>query len=156
MSKNLDNPKIVRSLTSYMIRYALLQGIAFSTLVAGVGKFLPTVFTTDPMTQNLLFQCLPHIAIQQILVSLTLIMEGLAIGGKQFRYVAVGTAVSTAVGVYQLVNANSVVGIWSTAVNAFIGCRLVNAIVGVVRVHWKMVQGQQRNNPFSSQQQYAA
>lgn len=124
-----------KSLTKYMLKYALLQGLAFSALVTGVGKFVPGLFTQDAAVQSLLFQCLPHLAMQQTLVSLTLIMEGLAIGGNQFRYMAGGTTVATAIGIWQLMKQTSVVGIWSVGVNTFFGLRFVNAIIGTARVH---------------------
>jgi putative MATE family efflux protein len=135
MSKNMSTPDKARSLTKYMVKYALLQGLAFSALVAGIGKFVPGLFTADATIQSLILRCLPHLAIQQTMVSLTLILEGLAIGGKQFRFMAAGTAASTAVGVWQLCRATSVVDIWGSAVNIFFGLRLVNAIIGVARVH---------------------
>eukprot|EP00339_Tiarina_fusa_P001659 CAMPEP_0117035076 /NCGR_PEP_ID=MMETSP0472-20121206/24933_1 /TAXON_ID=693140 ORGANISM="Tiarina fusus, Strain LIS" /NCGR_SAMPLE_ID=MMETSP0472 /ASSEMBLY_ACC=CAM_ASM_000603 /LENGTH=549 /DNA_ID=CAMNT_0004744437 /DNA_START=150 /DNA_END=1799 /DNA_ORIENTATION=- len=135
MSKNMNTPAKARSLTKYMVKYALLQGLAFSALVGGIGKFVPGVFTSDATIQSLILRCLPHLAVQQTVVSLTLILEGLAIGGNQFRYMAAGTAVSTAVGVAALCRATSVVGIWGSAVNIFFALRLVNAIIGVARVH---------------------
>lgn len=135
MSKNLSTPDKARSLSKYMIKYSLVQGLAFSALVGGIGKFVPGVFTSDATIQSLLLQCLPHLAIQQTIVSLTLILEGLAIGGNQFRYMATGTAAATAVGVWQLTKATSVVGIWGSAVNTFFFLRLINAIIGLARVH---------------------
>lgn len=74
-------------------------------------------------------------AVQQTIVSVTLILEGLAIGGNQFRYMAAGTAASTVAGIYQLMRVTDVVGIWSTAVNTFFAFRLINAVIGVARVH---------------------
>jgi len=147
MSKNMGNAARAQSLTKHMVSYALLQGIAFSILVAGIGRFVPGAFTADAAIQSLLVKCLPHLAFQQTLVSLVLILEGLAIGGNQFRFMATGTMVATVAGVYQLALATSVVGIWSTAVNTFIGCRLINAIIGVARVHFGLVRQQKNNIP---------
>jgi len=135
MGKNLNNRQKAKSLTKYMAKYSLAQGLAFSALVAGIGGFVPGVFTQDAGIQSLLLKCLPHLALQQTLVSVTLILEGLAIGGNQFRYMAAGTLASTVAGIYQLQKATSVVGIWSTAVNTFFGARLLNSIIGVTRVH---------------------
>lgn len=135
MSKNMGNVDKATSLTKYMLKYGLMQGIAFSAIVAGIGKFIPGVFTSDPTIQSLLFQCLPHLAFQQTLVSLTLILEGLAIGGNQFRYMAAGTTVATAAGLYSMLEATSVTHIWSTAVNVFFGGRFLNGLIGVTRVH---------------------
>lgn len=144
-SNKENNPlKAAKSLTRYMVKYSLLQGIAFSAMVGGLGSLVPGIFTQDAAVQSLLIQCLPHLALQQTLVSVTLILEGLAIGGKQFRYMAAGTALSTVAGVYQLMRATSVVGIWASAVNTFFGFRLVNAIIGVARVHWSLKKKQQQ------------
>jgi hypothetical protein len=70
MSKNMGDTNKATSLTKYMLKYGLLQGVAFSAVVAGIGTFVPGVFTLDATIQSLLFQCLPHLAFQQTLVSL--------------------------------------------------------------------------------------
>lgn len=151
MGKNLQTtPARVRSLIRYMVRYSLFQGLAFSALVAGIGGFVPGVFTQDPGVQQLLLKCLPHIAFQQVLVSLTLILEGLAIGGNQFRFMAAGTAASTAVGIHRLLAATDVVGIWASAVNTFFGCRLLNAILGVARVRRAVATQPPRSSPAAA------
>jgi putative MATE family efflux protein len=125
----------VRSLTKYMLKFALAQGLTFSALVFGAGKFVPGAFTQDPTVIRYIIQCLPHLAIQQTIVSLCLVLEGLAIGGNQFRSMASGTAVATAAGLWQMSRATSVLDIWATAVNTFFGIRLINGIIGVSRVH---------------------
>jgi len=146
MGKNIGVREKARSLTKYMLKYALIQGLAFSALVTAVGKFVPAAFTTDATIQVLLKQCLPHLAFQQTLVSITLILEGLAIGaGNQFGFMAMGTAAATAAGVYQLSQATNVVQIWSTAVYAFFGCRCLNAAIGVARVHLGLNKGQRED-----------
>ena len=128
------NMEKIRSLIRYMLKFALVQGLAFSALVFGAGKFVPVVFTQDPTVARYVAECLPHLAIQQTLVSVCLVLEGLAVGGNQFRFMASGTAVATAAGVWQLFKATSVVDIWATAVNAFFGVRLINGIIGIARV----------------------
>lgn len=139
MGKNLQQPTKVQSLIGYMVKYSLVQGLAISTLVGGLGRFVPSIFTQDPSVQSLLLQCLPHIVFQQTLISLTLIFEGLAIGGNQFRYMAAGMAASTVLGIHRLLAATDVVGIWASAVNTFFGCRLLNAVIGVARVRQSVV-----------------
>jgi len=135
LSKNINDTQKARSLTKYMAKFALTQGLAFSTIVGGLGRFLPSVFTSDPTVTGYIAQCLPHLALQQTIVSLCLVLEGLAIGGNQFRFTAVGTAISTVVGLWQMSQATSVVDIWGRAVNTFFGMRLVSAVLGVMRVH---------------------
>lgn len=144
MGRNLNNRKRAMSLTRYFVKYSLVQGLVFSAIVGGLGSFVPGIFTQDVGIQNLLLRCMPHLAIQQTIVSIVLILEGLAIGGNQFRYMAAGTAASTVVGVYQLTRATDVVGIWSVAVNTFFGFRLVNAIIAVARVHWSLKTKEQQ------------
>ena len=140
MGKNLDSPAKAISLTKYMAKYSFLQGLALSAIVAGLGGVVPGVLTRDAGVQSLLLKCLPHLALQQTIVSVTLILEGLAIGGNQFRQMAAGTAACTVIGIHQLLRATDVVGIWSTAVNIFFACRLVNAIVAVARLHLSLRQ----------------
>ncbi|KAL3943238.1 MAG: hypothetical protein SGBAC_002683 [Bacillariaceae sp.] len=142
MGKSRDNIERATSLTKYMAKYAVGQGVAFSVLVAGIGRFVPGAFTADATIQSLLFQCLPYLALQQTMVSITLILEGLAVGGNQFRYMAAGTAAATVFGIKSLLRATSVVDIWSNAVNTFFGLRLLNAVIGVARVHIGLRQHQ--------------
>ena len=59
---------------------------------------------------------MPHLAWQQILVSLTLVVESLAVGAVQFRILAAGTTVSTLVAVWQLSKQTTVEGIWSIGI----------------------------------------
>jgi putative MATE family efflux protein len=135
LSKNMNNPQKARSLTKYMCKYALIQGVAFSAIVAAIGRFVPGIFTSDPMVTKYIAHCLPHLALQQTIVSICLVLEGLAIGGNQFRFTAAGTAVSTAVGLWKMFQATSVVDIWASAVNTFFAMRLIFAVLGVIRVH---------------------
>ena len=141
MSQSLSDTPKARSLTKYMAKYAAIQGLGISALVAGVAKLVPTVFTKDPTIRSLLSQIMPHIAMQQTLISLCLVLEGLAIGGNQFRFMAGGTIVATIVGMLQLAQAGSAVAIWSNAVTAFFSARLVFGLIGTLRVHLNL-----RNN----------
>jgi Na+-driven multidrug efflux pump len=145
MSQSLQDPHQARSLTKYMTKYALLQGVACSVIVAVVGiYFLPSIFAiSDPAVKHLLVQLVPHLALQQIIVSLCLVFEGMAIGGNQFRFMAVGTFLAALLGVRQLSQATSVVGIWANAFTIFFSARLINAIFGVARVHFGL---RQKNN----------
>jgi len=129
------NMEKIRSLTKYMIKFALAQGLAFSALVFGAGRFIPGAFTQDPTVSRYIAQCLPHLAIQQTIVSLCLVLEGLAIGGNEFRFMASGTAVATMAGLWQMFRATSVLDLWAISVNTFFGIRLINGIIGVARVH---------------------
>jgi hypothetical protein len=81
------------------------------------------------------------VAGQQLLVSLTLVLESLAVGGKQFRLLAVGTALSTIFSVVQIQKATTVVGVWSRGIVGLFAGRLVTAVIGTVRV---LVQSKNR------------
>ncbi|KAL3921848.1 MAG: hypothetical protein SGILL_002531 [Bacillariaceae sp.] len=135
LSKNMNEPQKARSLTKYMLKFALTQGLTFSAIVGGIGRFIPGIFTSDPTVTSYILQCLPHLALQQTIVSMCLVLEGLAIGGNQFKFTAAGTALSTAVGLWKMTQASSVVDIWASAVNTFFGMRLVTAALAVLRVH---------------------
>ena len=77
---------------------------------------------------------MPHLAWQQLLVSLTLVTEALAIGGNQFQLLAFGTTISTVLAMGQLQAATTVVDIWRKGIVALFAGRLVTALLGVFRV----------------------
>jgi putative MATE family efflux protein len=85
MSRSLGNVKKVKSLISYMFRFAFAQGLATTGLLLVAGPFLPGVFTTDAAVRFHLHSLMPQLAWQQLLVSLTLVTESLAIGGSYGR-----------------------------------------------------------------------
>mmetsp|Transcript_57850 Transcript_57850/g.64704 ORF Transcript_57850/g.64704 Transcript_57850/m.64704 type:complete len:370 (+) Transcript_57850:842-1951(+) len=126
--------KKVRSLVLYMLRFSFLQGLATTGTLLLASPYLPKIFASDVVVQGQLKLLLPHLAWQQVLVSLTLVTEGLAIGGSQFSLLAIGTTFSTLFAISQLRQATTVVDIWSRGiVNLFAG-RLVTALIGVARV----------------------
>lgn len=134
MSQSLGMIDKVKSLMSYMLRFSLIQGFATTGLLLLLSPVLPTMFTPDPVIGHHLRSLMPQLAWQQILVSLTLVSEALAIGGNQFQLLAFGTTVSTVLAMWQLQQAPNVVAIWSKGiVTLFVG-RLITALVGVVRV----------------------
>lgn len=134
MARHRNDPAKAVALIRYMTRYALAQGLAFSAALAVVARYIPGVFTSDPAIAGYVTRCLPHVALQQTVVSVCLAWEGLAVGGNQFRYTAAATAACTVVGLWRLSQAASVVDIWASTVNTFFCARLVSAAVGVIRV----------------------
>jgi putative MATE family efflux protein len=134
MSRSLGNLKKVKSLISYMFRFAFAQGLATTCLLLAAGPFLPGIFTNHPTIRYHLHSLMPQLAWQQLLVSLTLVTESLAIGGNQFQLLAIGTSMSTVVAVWQLRQATSVVGIWSRGLVTLFAGRLITALIGVARV----------------------
>ena len=124
--------RAIRSLTGYMFKFALVQGCLSTIAIFGLGQFAPSVFTTDPTIRLHLKEIIPYLAWQQILISLTLTFESLAIGASQFNLIAVGTAISTVVAIKILAGARTVVDIWSGGIVALFVGRLITACVGVL------------------------
>jgi len=126
--------KKVRSLVLYMLRFSFLQGLATTGTLLLASPYLPKIFASDVVVQGQLKLLLPHLAWQQVLVSLTLVTEGLAIGGSQFSLLAIGTTFSTLFAISQLRQATTVVDIWSRGIVSLFAGRLVTALIGVARV----------------------
>lgn len=136
----------VRSLTWYMLKLAIAQGIVSMLVVDGIDLVVPQLFTKDPVIQGHLHQIMPHLAWQQILVSLTLVVESLAVGANQFRILATGTALSTFFAVWQISKQTTVEGIWSMGiVSLFVG-RLLTASFGCVNAFRKLDKNQGRHH----------
>jgi hypothetical protein len=93
---------------------------------------------------------MPPLAFQQLLVSLTLVTESLAIGASQFSTLAAGTTVATIASVYQLSRQTTVEGIWNVGIVTLFAGRLVTACGAVIHAVWKL---QKRNQQEQEQQQ---
>jgi Na+-driven multidrug efflux pump len=145
--------KAVSSLIYYMMKFALLQGLLSMLCVDALDLFVPRIFTTDPMVQKHLHTLMPPLAFQQLLVSLTLVTESLAIGASQFSTLAFGTAVATIASVYQLSRQTTVEGIWNVGIVTLFAGRLVTACAAVIHAKWKL---QTRNRQEKPQQQQHA
>lgn len=134
MSRAIGQIKKLRSLVWYMLRFAGLQGIATTLLLVAAAPFLPGLFTTDSSILHHLHTLMPHLAWQQLLVSMTLVTESLAIGGNQFKLLATGTTISTILSMWQLSKATTVVNIWSRGIVTLFAGRLVTSLIGTLRV----------------------
>ncbi len=132
-----NRPK-VRSLTRYMLKAALFQGIISMLVVDGIDIAVPQLFTNDIVIQRHLHQIMPCLAWQQILVSLTLVLEGLAVGATQFRTLAIGTALSTIFSVWQISKQTTIEGIWSFGIVSLFFGRLLTAAFGCMLAFRKM------------------
>jgi Na+-driven multidrug efflux pump len=146
--------KAVTSLIWYMLKFALLQGLASMLIVDALDLFVPNVFTTDPMVRKHLHTLMPPLAFQQLLVSLTLVTESLAIGASQFSTLAVGTALAMMASVYQLSRQTTVEGIWNVGIVTLFAGRLVTACGAVIHAQWKLKK--QKKQQEEQQQQYLA
>lgn len=124
--------RAIHSLTRYMTTFALLQGLLSTAAIFTLGRAAPTVFTTDPLIRTYLKALIPHLAWQQLLVSCTLVMESLAVGGNKFRLLAGGTVFSTYIAMVTLRRATSIVEIWSQGIVALFLGRLATATIGVL------------------------
>jgi MATE family multidrug resistance protein len=133
-----DLPQM-RSLSKYMVKFATLQGLASTVLIGVLGTFVPHVFTSDPTIRFYLHHLMPHLAAQQVLISLTLVVESLAVGANQFNLLAVGTTLSTLLAVHRLKQATDVFSIWSNGIVTLFAGRLVTALIGAARANkiWK-------------------
>ena len=134
MSRSMGNWKKVKSLIWYMTKLATIQGLATTALVLLAAPVLPGLFTSDPSIRGHLHSLMPSLAWQQVLVSLTLVLESLAIGGNQFQLLAMGTTLSTLLSMWQLQQAKNVVSIWSRGIVALFLGRIVTAVIGIFRV----------------------
>ena len=134
-SRNDNSHEKLLSLVKYMLRFSILQGLVVTGGFLLMTPYLPGWFVPDdPIVRGHLKRLLPHVAGQQLLVSLTLILESLAVGGKQFRLLAIGTTLSTVLSISQIRSASTVVGVWSRGiVGLFVG-RMVTAAIGTLRV----------------------
>jgi putative MATE family efflux protein len=134
-----DRPQVM-SLTRYMLKVALLQGIVSMLVVDGIDLVVPQLFTRDPVIQGHLHQIMPHLAWQQILVSLTLVTESLAVGAIQFRTLAIGTALSTVAAIWQISKQTTVEGIWSYGIVSLFAGRLLTATIGCMNA-FRLLKG---------------
>jgi MATE family multidrug resistance protein len=142
MSRSMGHFRQLKSLVSYMLRFSILQGLATTAAILLASPYLPNMFTSDVTIRGHLTSLMPQLAWQQLLVSLTLVTESLAIGGNQFQILAFGTTISTVLAMGQLQQATTVVDIWSKGiVTLFVG-RLITALIGTFRV----IQCQKKEN----------
>jgi len=145
-----DRPR-VRSLTNYKLRFAVVQGLVSTFVVMQLDSVLPRLFTPDPVIQTQLHALMRPLALQQMLISLTLVLESMAAGANEFRWLAVGTTVATLLSVYQISQQTSVVGIWMNGImTMFIG-RLISATLANVRLHWRLQHPSSLSSSSSSQ-----
>jgi Na+-driven multidrug efflux pump len=130
--------KKMRSLVNYMLKLAVFQGLVSMLVVDGIDFLVPQLFTTDPVIQQHLHHIMPHLAWQQILVSLTLVVESLAVGANQFRTLAVGTIFATITSIWQISKQTSVEGIWSIGIVSLFAGRLLTASWGCLNAFRKL------------------
>lgn len=129
----------MRDLSKFFVKFAIWQGLLTTMLIGSASTIVPEIFTSDATIQLYLHQLMPHLAAQQILISLTLVVESLAAGAHEFNLLAFGTTLSTLLAMHRLRQATNVLSIWSNGiVTLFVG-RLVTALIGAAKANkvWK-------------------
>jgi putative MATE family efflux protein len=135
----IDKPAF-DSLMRYMLLFAVGQGLASMVFVNAIDALVPRLFTPDPIIQGHLHLLMRPLAFQQLLVSLTLVVESLAVGANQFRVLAGGTALATVFCVWNIAQQTTVTGIWSQGITILFAGRLVTAVVACVRARSVLFQ----------------
>lgn len=133
----------VKSLTKYMVTFAILQGLVSMLVVRALHCVVPTLFTPDPIIQGHLHKLMPVLAFQQVLVSVTLVVESLAVGASQFKTLALGTTFATVVSIWQLAQQTSVEGIWNSGIVTLFCGRLATAVYACVRAQYRLRKSQE-------------
>jgi Na+-driven multidrug efflux pump len=118
-----------------MTSVATIQGLVITLIIAGLTPYIPSFFTKDAAVIAQLKTLLPIISIQQVLISLTFVMEALAAGGGQFALLGIGTAVSAFVAITLMSSASSVLEIWNGGILAMFLGRFAAATLGVLNVN---------------------
>jgi putative MATE family efflux protein len=130
-------PHRIRSLTRFMWKLATAQGFLSTLILWVVGPFIPRCFTSDPILQQHIGILIPHLAMQQLLISFTLIMESLIAGGQKFTWLAVGTVLSTGVAISAMHAATSVEQIWYQGITLLFVGRLTSAFLGLIHMNFR-------------------
>eukprot|EP00594_Rhizosolenia_setigera_P003244 CAMPEP_0178951622 /NCGR_PEP_ID=MMETSP0789-20121207/7334_1 /TAXON_ID=3005 /ORGANISM="Rhizosolenia setigera, Strain CCMP 1694" /LENGTH=250 /DNA_ID=CAMNT_0020632527 /DNA_START=1114 /DNA_END=1866 /DNA_ORIENTATION=+ len=132
--KRIDPQQL--SLTKYMIRLALVQGCTATIILFLMSKipFLFSIFTNDPSVKNHLIKLMPILAMQQPLIGMTLMLEGIGVGGSQFSTLATGTTMSTILSMFLLNRATNIQNIWSVGIVCLFTGRLITAAIAVLKI----------------------
>ena len=122
------------SLLRYQGILAVGQGLAASIFIAVVlAPLVPTVMSADAAVQYNLRQLLPTLALQQLLVSCTLMTEALATAAQQFSFLAVGTVLATALSIWRLQGPTTVTGLWKNGITMLFVGRWATATFALLR-----------------------
>lgn len=125
----------MRSLTAFALKIGAAQGIVAMVVLFALGPFVPTLFTRDEVIRYHIGLLIPHLAVQQLLISMTLVVESLVAGGQQFSLLAWGTLLSTLIAVQSIQSATNVEQIWYRGINLLFAGRLVSSLLGLARIN---------------------
>lgn len=130
-------------LVRYMVVLALCQGLVFRRLLRVFGGPLASAVTDDPSVRFHLADdgggLLREVARQQPLVSATLVVEGLVVGGDAVgrTVLATGTALSALASAAVLRRATDATDLWRCGVVCLFAGRLAAAILGTLSLLWR-------------------
>ncbi len=126
--------KTRRSLTIYMVKASVLQSTLCSLIIYFLRGLLP-VFSKDSQVLEKLQLLMPILIAFQPLVSATLVLESIVVGGNCFFLLALGTFVATVGSMAILRKAENVVNLWMYGLTSLFIGRLITAIIGVLHLN---------------------
>jgi putative MATE family efflux protein len=132
----------VYSLLRYQLKLAVGQGlVAMLVIHSFLAPWVPTAFATDAAVCGHLQSLMPTLAGQQLLVSLTLVVEALATATQQFPLLATGTMLSTALAIFRIRTPTTVTGLWNSGIVTLFAGRLVTATVALgIALKWPRLE----------------
>lgn len=83
-----------RAMTSRMIGWGVVCGVAFGAVVAAAGPFVAAVFTPDPAVQALVGRVLLVVALVTPVAGVVYVLDGVLIGAGDGRYLALAGVLS--------------------------------------------------------------
>jgi Na+-driven multidrug efflux pump len=128
---NSDHPEECHQLQRYFWQLAIGVGVVAMIGLRLLDYIVPQFFSSDIIVRENLRQLMPHLAWSQVLVSLTLVTEGLAAGANQFRTLALGTTLATLLSVYITTRQTSIAGIWAYGISSLFVGRFITACIAI-------------------------
>jgi Na+-driven multidrug efflux pump len=128
---SIDHPDECHQLQRYFWQLAIGVGVIAMVGLRLLDYIVPQFFSSDLIVRENLRQLMPHLAWSQVLVSLTLVTEGLAAGANQFRTLALGTTLATLLSVYITTRQTSIAGIWAYGISSLFVGRFITACIAI-------------------------
>lgn len=128
-----DNSDFTRTkdLFLFVMKCTALISCASAGALKLLEPFVVKFFTIDESVRSLLLTTLPSITAMQPLITCTLLVEGLAIGGRRFNVLAAGTVLSTWLSMRSISSATSLRAIWNKGIIYLFVGRLATALIAV-------------------------
>lgn len=125
------------SFMKFLLGLAIAQGLASTIFMLAIPTVIPSffkLFTNDANILPLLEKLIPVLGWQQLLVSLSLVFEGVISGAKNFFFLSVCTNLSAAVAAAFLAKANNINQIWMYGISGFFLLRFFTSAIGIGRL----------------------